>query len=79
MHDPNYEHSTRLTSRSVGDRRAIRLAGDLLLSGVWLERRLIRALTPRRVTHGSSSFRAPAGRRVQTGVMQFSPLRREGA
>jgi hypothetical protein len=79
MHDPNYEHSTRLSSRSGVDRRAISLVGDLLLTGIWLERRITRTLSPRSVTHEASSLRAPPGRTVLTGTMQFSPIRSEGA
>jgi hypothetical protein len=79
MHDPNYEHSTRLSSRSGLDRRAISLVGGLLLTGARLERRLTTLLTPRRVTREASSLRAPPGRTLLTGVMQFSPVRGEGA
>jgi hypothetical protein len=78
MHDPSYEHSTRRTPRSSVDRRAISLVGDLLLKGVWLERRLTRTLTPRSLAHEASSLRAPPGRGVLTGVMRYGPVRKEG-
>jgi hypothetical protein len=79
MHDPNFESSTRLSTRSAVDRRAISLVGDLLLTGVWLERRLTRTLTPRRASRELPSMGAPPGRTVVRGVMRLSPARREGA
>jgi hypothetical protein len=79
MHDPNYEQSTRLASRSGMDRRAIGLVGDLLLKGVQLERRLTRTLTPRSSSREASSLRAPPRQAVLTGVKQFGPVRKEAA
>jgi hypothetical protein len=79
MHDPNYEHSTRLSSRSDVDRRAISLVGNLLLTGMWLERRITRTLTPRSAAHETSSLRAPPGPTVLSGIMRLSPIRSEEA
>jgi hypothetical protein len=79
MYVPNFEHSTRLAPRSSLDRRAIGLVGDLLLIGVWMERRFTKALTPRHDTQEASSLRVPPGIAVLRGVMQLAPLRRVAA
>ncbi len=79
MHDPNYEVSTHRGPRSAVDRHAINLVGNLLLTGVWLEHRLTRTLTPSGAARESSALRAPPDRTVITGASQFKPLRRAGS